>query len=288
MSPFASTIELPAASSQNNSSEIDKSLVEHPDGSAGKNPDESSGQSFEDYIKKHHVDSHLNQLFANYQTQQNTSKGSIKKDSGDADAYLKNVQKVLDESRKQYEKVLGNIDAAYEAILNDFTSNPKFTPTSIVNHSIINKGKGGKKYSINAGGRIMKIPDIMELGQDIKIVLPSNAEYTPKDSQGNIFLDVNYHNANSIVVSKSNTRNSKKMKSNEHESAQVSAFFSKNYKVLLDKDYPPLKFPTMLTNRSKLFTTSLGENLQKKITELTAKGGDAVNPNLRNVNFLPA
>ena len=288
MSPFASTIELPAASSQNNSSEIDKSLVEHPDGSAGKNPDESSGQSFEDYIKKHHVDSHLNQLFANYQTQQNTSKGSIKKDSGDADAYLKNVQKVLDESRKQYEKVLGNIDAAYEAILNDFTSNPKFTPTSIVNHSIINKGKGGKKYSINAGGRIMKIPDIMELGQDIKIVLPSNAEYTPKDSQGNIFLDVNYHNANSIVVSKSNARNSKKMKSNEHESSQVSAFFSKNYKVLLDKDYPPLKFPTMLTNRSKLFTTSLGENLQKKITELTAKGvGDAaVNQNLRNVNFL--
>ena len=265
MSPFASTIELPAASSQNNSSEIDKSLVEHPDGSAGKNPDESSGQSFEDYIKKHHVDSHLNQLFANYQTQQNKSKGSIKKDYGDADAYLKNVQNVLDESRKQYEKVLGNIDAAYEAILNDFTSNPKFTPTSIVNHSIINKGKGGKKYSINAGGRIMKIPDIMELGQDIKIVLPSNAEYTPKDSQGNIFLDVNYHNANSIVVSKSNARNSKKMKSNEHESSQVSAFFSKNYKVLLDKDYPPLKFPTMLTNRSKLFTTSLGENLQKKL-----------------------
>ena len=285
MSPFASTIELPAASSQTNSSEIDKSLVEHSDGSAGKNPDESSGQSFEDYIKKH-ADSHLNQLFANYQTQQNKSKTSIKKDSEEADAYLKNVQNVLDECRKQYEKVSGNIDAAYGAILNDFTSNPKFTPTSIVNHSIINKGKGGKKYLINAGGRIMKIPDIMELGQDIKIVLPSNAEYTPKDSQGNIFLDVNYHNANSIVVSKSNTRNSKKMKSNEHEYAQVSAFFSKNYKVLLDKDYSPLKFPTMLTNRSKLFTTSLGENLQKKITELTEQVGDAVNPNLRNVNFL--
>ena len=131
MSPFASTIELPAASSQTNSSEIDKSLVEHSDGSAGKNPDESSGQSFEDYIKKH-VDSHLNQLFANYQTQQNKSKTSIKKDSEEADAYLKNVQNVLDECRKQYEKVLGNIDAAYGAILNDFTSNPKFTPTSIL------------------------------------------------------------------------------------------------------------------------------------------------------------
>lgn len=282
MSPYASKVELPATSSQNNSSEIGKSLVKHSNGIAGKNPDNSSLQSFEDYIKQH-LDSHLNEVFASYKIQQDTSKDSFESASEDADAYLKNVQNVLDESRKQYNEVSGKIDAAYRAILNDFTSNPKFTPTSIVNHSIINKEKGGKKCSINAGGRIMKIPDIMELGQDIKIVIPSNAEHTPKDSQGNLFLDVNYHNANSIVVSKSNTRNSKKMKSNEHESAQVSAFFSKNYKVLLDKDYPPLKFPTMLTSRSKLFTTSLGESLQEKISELIAKGGGN---DLSHLNFL--
>ena len=254
-------------------------------------------QSFEDYINSKHdsvdVDKHLIDLFKSYKSQRHKDAVSYKDEFDSVKAYIINVQKVIDETQNQFENVSDKVDKAYAKVMAEFTDKPysEITPMSIarlfsntVTHSSINNDEYNHD-SINAGGRAINSPEIIAHGSNMsKIVIPYNINCIPWD-QGSIFLDVSYFNANSIIVSKS-SRNHKKTKSNEYECAYASGLFSKNYDCLLDKEYATLKFPTTLSNRTKLLSTNLAKKLQLAINAAINIGGNVAIPKESNVNVL--
>jgi hypothetical protein len=254
-------------------------------------------QSFEDYINSKQrsvdVDKHLIDLFNSYKSQRHKDAVSYQDDFDSVEAYMINVRKVIDETQNQFKNVSDKVDKAYAKVMAEFTDKPysEITPMSIarlfsntVTHSSINNDEYNHD-SINAGGRAINSPEIIAHGSNMsKIVIPYNINCIPWD-QGSIFLDVSYFNANSIIVSKS-SRNHKKTKSNEYECAYASGLFSKNYDCLLDKEYATLKFPTTLSNRTKLLSTNLAKKLQLAINAAINIGGNVAIPKESNVNVL--